>query len=126
MRALRILTLFVLLLSSSILVFGKVRVDFDHEVDFSKYRTFMWLEEPQTADPFMANRIVDAVNAHLMVRGLELVGRNADLCITASFATQEVPTYYTYYNGYGGWGGGGLGLGWGRGWAGLGNHDGGL
>jgi hypothetical protein len=118
MRALKIAALTILLVAASSLAFAKVRVDFDPNCDFSKYRTFMWLERPQTEDPFMADRIVDAVNLQLRVRGLQEVTSNADLEVRASSVTREVPIYNTYYNGFGGWGYPGWGWGWGWGYGG--------
>jgi hypothetical protein len=119
---LKIAALFILLVAASSLAFAKVRVDFDPNADFSSYRTFMWVEKPQTEDPFAADRIVDAVNLQLQIRGLQQVTSNADLEVRASSVTKEVPIYNTYYNGagwggYPGWGWGGWGYGWGGGWA---------
>jgi hypothetical protein len=76
----------------------------------------MWVEQPRTQNPLMADRIVQAVNWQLTARGLRLVRSNADLGITASSVTREVPNYY--YGGYSswGWGGPGWGWGWGPGW----------
>ena len=74
MRVPRVIAVFVCILSATSLAFAhKVRVDYDHSVDFSKYKTFMWAEKPHTENPLMDDRIVDAVNAQLSAKGLEQV-----------------------------------------------------
>src|SRR5215510_9856724 len=103
MRVSVILPVFVCILFASSVAFAHdVHVDYDHSVNFSKYKTFMWLEKPQTEDPLTADRIVRDVNSQLSARGLRLVESGADLYVTASMAVQQVPVYNTFYNG--GWG----------------------
>jgi hypothetical protein len=93
----------------------KVSADYDHTVNFSKYKTFMWIREPETKDPFMKDRIIGSINAQLIARGLRQVSNEADLAIGANLATEEKHTWETYYSGSGwGWG---WGDGWGDGWA---------
>jgi hypothetical protein len=81
-----------------------VRIDYDHAASFSKYRTFMWAKEPEPDDPFMKQRIINAVNLQLKAKGLES-STQADLAIVANTSTQEIQTVNTYYSG-GSWGGG--------------------
>jgi hypothetical protein len=90
----------------------KVRTDYDHTADLTKYRTFRWIQRPDTDQPFMQERIMTSVNAQLVSRGFEAAKDEADLAIGANFATEEKHTWETYYNGDGGWG-----WGWGGGWA---------
>src|SRR5262249_42282319 len=60
MRVPRIITVFVCILFATGFAFAhKVRVDYDHSVNFSKYKTFMWVEKPQTENPLVGDRIVD-------------------------------------------------------------------
>jgi len=102
----------VLLLAGLVLA-QKVTTDFDRSADFSKYRTFMWIKEPANMkDPLMKQRLIEAVNAKLMGKGLQLVTDNADLGVAVNVATQEKHTLNTFYDGFGGWG-------WG--WGGPGN-----
>jgi len=83
----------------------KVTSDFDHDIDFSKYKTFMWVQAPNTPDPFMQDRVMDAVNSQLNIRGLREVKEGADLAVGANMATEEKQTWETYYNGTDwGWG----------------------
>jgi hypothetical protein len=64
----------------------------------------MWAKEPEPDDPFMKQRIINAVNSQLRAKGLES-SAHADLAIVANTSTQEVQTVNTYYSG-GYWGGG--------------------
>jgi hypothetical protein len=101
-----------ILLAGSFAFAHKVRVDYDHSVNFSKYKTFMWVEKPESENPLMDDRIVRAVNAQLSVKGLEPVSSDADLSVTVTSTTEEKQIYNTFYDGWG-WGGWGWGWGWG-------------
>jgi hypothetical protein len=109
MQAARICALFaIVLFAATALRADKVRSDFDHSVNFSKFRTFMWIREPVTDEPFAAERIRKAVNLQLTARGLRQVSEGADLAIGANLASEEKHTWETYYSGSG-WD-------WGQGW----------
>ncbi len=95
----------------------KVTTDRDRTVDLSKFRTFMWIQEPEAKQAFMPTRIMAAVTEALTIRGLRQVSEGADLAIGAHLATEERHTWETYYTGDGAWGGG---WGWGAGWGGGG------
>ena len=99
-----------ILLFPAILSAQKVETDFDHSVNFSQYKTFMWIKEPRMSDPLMRRRVVDAINAQLTAKGLQLVTEGGDLGVSANGATKEEHTLETLYSGFGGWG-------W-RGWGG--------
>ena len=118
MRVPRIIAVFVWILFATTFAFAhKVRVDYDHSVNFSKYKTFMWAEKPQTENPLMDDRIVSAVNAQLSAKGLEPVTTNADLSVRTTSSIRENHVVSTFYDGWG-WGGPGWGWGWGGpGWA---------
>src|SRR5262249_25416518 len=76
----RIVSVFVFILFATSFAFAhKVRVDYDHNANFSKYKTFMWIEKPQTENPIMDDRVVDDVNYQLSSKGLEPVTTDADL-----------------------------------------------
>jgi hypothetical protein len=98
----------MMLSAAIVLRADKIRTDFDHSVNFSKFRTFMWIREPVTNEPFAAERIMKAVNFALTVRGLRQVTEGADLAIGANLASEEKHTWETYYSGSG-WD-------WGPGW----------
>jgi uncharacterized protein DUF4136 len=115
MRVPRIISVFVCILFATSLAFAhKVRVDYDHSVNFSKYKTFMWVERPQSENPLMDDRIVNAVTAQLSAKGLERVTTDADLSVSATSSVQEEHIVNTLYDDWGwGWG-------WGWGWDGPG------
>src|SRR5215831_18829116 len=113
MRVPLILPVFVCILFASSFAFAHdVHVDYDHKVNFSKYKTFMWVDKPETADPLTADRIVDSVNAQLNARGLQLVSSGADLYVGASMRVKQGPFYNGYSDGGGGWVWGWGGPGW--------------
>jgi hypothetical protein len=114
MRILRMCMFFGLfLLLPMILSAQKVTTDFDHSANFAQYKTFMWIREPEMHDPLMKRRVMDAVNAQLTAKGLQMVSSGADLGVVANAATREKHTLQTFYDGFGGWGwrwGGGMGM----------------
>ena len=91
-----------------------VKTDYNTTTDFSQYKTFSWIKEPQTSNPLTRQRVIDDVNAALKAKGLQLVTSDADVCIAAHAATKEQQTLDTFYDGFGGgWGwrwGGGFGM----------------
>jgi hypothetical protein len=93
---------------------NKVTSDYDRTTNFSKYRTFMWIQPPEVKEAFMSSRIMESVNGHLTVRGLRQVCEGADLAVGSHLATEERHTWETYYTGGDGWG---WGWGGGAGWA---------
>jgi hypothetical protein len=121
-QASRIVVGFTILLLVTGNAFGrKVKVDYDHGINFSKYRTFVWIEEPEPKNPFMKQRIIKAINSQLRLKGLEPDDSKADLEVKATSTTEQVQILNTYYSGGGcagwGWGYGGCWDGWGGGWS---------
>jgi hypothetical protein len=104
MKIKRILVLCACTLLASVAFAQEVTTDYDHTVDFLKYRTFMWIKEPTPDNPLMKQRIIDAVNAQLRARGLKLVTNDADLGVSANTATTEQQTLQSFYDGFVGWG----------------------
>jgi hypothetical protein len=106
MQRTRTIVSFVLLFLTVSFAFGqKVTFDYDHNANFSKYKTFTWIKQPATPrDPFMAQRIVNAVNIQLMAHGLQFVQGNADLGVVVNVASQQKQTLNTFYDGFGDWG----------------------
>jgi len=103
-KLIRIFAVCIFTLLAGVAFAQEVRTDYDHTTDFSKYKTFMWIKEPKTANPLMRDRIVEAVNAQLELKGLRLVSNNADLGISANTATKEQHTLESFYDGFPGWG----------------------
>src|SRR5262245_20678106 len=123
MRVPKVVPVFLLTLCAAGFAFAKVRTDYDHSVNFSKFRTFMWLEEPQTENQLMDSRIVNAVNSQLRMKGFVPVSTGADLGVRVTSSTEERQTVNTYYDDGWGWG---PGPGWGSGRGGWGwGYDGG-
>ena len=92
------------LMTAGVAMAQDIQTDYDHKADFSKYQTFMWIKQPKTENPFMQQRIVDAVNAQLQAKGLRLVTSNADLGVSGNTATREEHTLDGFYDGFPGWG----------------------
>jgi len=89
-----------------------VMVDYRQGMDFSGYKTFMWIKPPNTVNPLDQQRVIDQVNSALSTKGLRLVTGEADLCIAAHTATEQERTLNTFYDGFGGgwqWRGSGFG-----------------
>src|SRR3989449_6513037 len=90
----------------------QVKTDYDRNANFAQYKTYSW-EKVQTKDPFMVERIKEAVNSTLAAKGWTLVPSGGDVEVFAIETTQNQQTLDTFYNGFGGgrrWGfGGGFG-----------------
>lgn len=91
-----------------------VKTDYDHNADFTQYKTYSW-EHVQTKDPLFSDRIKRAVNAALAAKGWTKVDSGGDVSIIAIQTTQDQQTLNTFYDGFGGgwgwrrFGGGGFG-----------------
>ena len=71
MKVSRIVTgLFFLLITSSALA-QKVKVDFDRQAEFQKYKTFAWQKTQFPAPGLGHERITRAINAQLTAKGLQ-------------------------------------------------------
>lgn len=81
---------------------AQVRTEHAEGTDFSKFKTFMWIMEPNATNPLTTQRIVDGVNAALAGKGLRLVTSDADLAIAAHAMTETERTLRTFYDGFGG------------------------
>ena len=87
----------------------KVSVDWDHDVNFSNYKTFAYAKTKPVENPLMDQRIVDAIKAELSKKGLKAVDANPDMVFTYTAAAKQDTSYVTDSWGYGGgwrWGGG--------------------
>lgn len=86
---------------------ANVRVDFDHHVNFSQFRTFSFAHV-KSDDPFFQQRIVDAVSRNLEADGLQPVPSGGELELTAVGAVHNQRMYQTFYDspafGYYWWG----------------------
>jgi hypothetical protein len=100
----------ILFFSATVARADKVTADYDHTVNFAKFKTFMWIPDSGSSIPFMKDRVMRSVNQKLTARGLREVSDGADLAVAANLATEEKHTWDTYYSGGWDWG-------WGGGWA---------
>ena len=94
-----------------------VRIDFDHGAHFSSYKTYRWVDSPDSQssqgvfpNQLMEQRITGFVEEALAARGLKRVTTGGDLLVSCRLIVREQPQYVTYSDGgpvWGwGWGGG--------------------
>jgi Domain of unknown function (DUF4136) len=94
----------IFLLCLSVIVLGKVTTDYDHNTDFSKYKTYRWIREPETRNPLMKDRIMEFIDMELNKKHLTTLPSGEDLNIAAHAATKEHHSLQTFYDGMEGWG----------------------
>ena len=92
----------------------KVQTDFDHQANFSQYKTYSW-QQINPANSLWDSRIKNAVDAQLTAKGWTKVDSGGDVAIVAIKTSQTQRTLQTFYDGIGGgwgwrrFGGGGFG-----------------
>jgi hypothetical protein len=79
----------------------QVKTDFDHQANFTKYKTYSWQEIKPTNSLWDA-RIKSAVDAQLAAKGWTQVDSGGDVAIVAIKTTQTQRTLQTFYDGMGG------------------------
>jgi hypothetical protein len=90
-------------------LFAKTMVDYDHSVNFGKYHTYSWIGV-NVEDSLWNDRVRNAIDNQLAVKGWRKVDSGSDASISAFGATRTQRTFETWY-------GGGFGGGWyHRGW----------
>jgi len=90
-----------------------VQTDFDHQANFSQYKTYSW-QEIKPANSLWDARIKNAVDAQLAAKGWTQVDSGGDVAVVAMKTSKTQRTLQTFYDGFGGgWGwrrfGGGIG-----------------
>ena len=65
----------------------KVQTDFDHQANFSQYKTYAW-EEIKPANSLWDARIKDAVDAELAAKRWTQVASGGDVCVVAIKTTK--------------------------------------
>lgn len=78
-----------------------VKTDFDHQANFSQYKTYSW-QEIKPANSLWDARIKDSVDTQLAAKGWTKVDADGDVAIVAIKATQTQRTLQTFYDGFGG------------------------
>ncbi len=94
-----------------------VRYNFDKNADFSKYKTYKWVDIKGADHPnqLVEKQITDALDAELAKKGLtKITSDNADLYIAYQTAIGTEKQFTSYNTGWG------YGPGWGGGWYGYG------
>jgi Domain of unknown function (DUF4136) len=113
MRRTAVCTMFFLALLGSAFA-QKVQTDFDHQANFSQYKTYSW-QEIKPANSLWDSRIKSAVDAQLAAKGWTQVASGGDVAVVAIKTTHTQRTLQTFYDGFGGgwgwrrFGGGGFG-----------------
>jgi len=103
----RVVVVLFLLLTAIESFAQRVDVDFDRDVDFSKYKTYAFTEGTPTPVTLTNQRIEKAIEAQLTAKGLTRVESNADLTVVFHCSVTERTQFST--RNLDGWG-------WGRGW----------
>ena len=75
-----------------------VTIDYDHTVNFLKFRTYAWAKI-QATDPSVEDRITIALNRDMGGRYMTEVAKGGDVTITAVEATQDKQEFATFYSG---------------------------
>jgi hypothetical protein len=98
----------------------EIRVDFDHDASFSRYKTYSWAQMPGPApnalfpNQLMLERVAGFVEEALAAKMLKHVPSGGDLLVTYRITVEEQPQYITFSDAPGpGWG---WNWGWGWGW----------
>lgn len=115
--------LFRMLLPLSLLAIGgfaqDVRYNFDRSADFSKYKTYKWIQIKDSGqlDQLRDQQLKAAIDAELSKKGLTKVEGDADLLVGYQAAISQEKQFNAYTSGFGpGWG---YGPGWRYGYGGF-------
>jgi hypothetical protein len=82
--------------------FGQqIKTDFDHQANFSQYKTYSW-QEIKASNSLWDDRIKSAVDAQLTAKGWTQVDNGGDVALVAIKTTQTQRTLQTFYDGMGG------------------------
>jgi hypothetical protein len=79
----------------------QVKTDFDHQANFSQYKTYSW-QEIKPANSLWDARIKSAVDAQLAAKGWTQVESGGDVAIVAISTSHTERTLQTFYDGMGG------------------------
>jgi len=92
----------------------KVSYDFDRSTNFARLRSFALKPgTEQSSNPFVTERIANAISGNLSARGMSRTEENPDVYIIPNLSVaiqQEVTAYNTGYGPYGWYWGGGWGM----------------
>lgn len=108
MQALRALMLCLALVTGGVALAQKVQTDYDHQFDFSQVHSYSW-HKVKAGNSLWEQRIMDAVDKDLQVKGWQKTPAGGQVMLTAIGATQNQREYQTFYDGLPGWGWRGFG-----------------
>ena len=117
MKRLAVLTIALFLASVTVAVAQDVRYDFDKDKDFSKYKTYKWVDikGAQLPDDLTQKALTSAIDAELAKKGLTKTDSDtADLYVGYQTALGQEKEFTSFNTGWG------YGPGWGGGWYGYG------
>ena len=85
----------------------QVNTDYDKAANFSAVKTYSWREGTKLPNPLMNDRVIAAVDAQLMKKGMQRVDSAGDVTVTYHAAASESMDVQTFSTGgyYGCWGG---------------------
>lgn len=78
----------------------KVTVSHDMEADFSRFKTYRWIDSQHKAPPFVHRTLVAEINVQLAEKGLRRTEGIADLDVVYNLGTDERVTVQGYDYGY--------------------------
>ncbi len=96
--------LMLALCAAGTLIAQDVRYDFDPGTDFSKYKTYRWVQHPDSLklDQLTLTQLGAAFDAELSKKGLQKsTGDSSDLVFVYQIATQEEKTLTAFTSGWG-------------------------
>jgi hypothetical protein len=83
-----LLLLITLFVFTTPAVAQKIKVDFDKNADFSKFKTFSWTRGAPPHNPLINQMIIDGVERSLAAKGLTKVNDGGDLLVSVAVAIQ--------------------------------------
>jgi Domain of unknown function (DUF4136) len=105
------LSLLALFLLASSAIAESVYVDYNHEIDFSKFKTYAWGQGPNPnaiQDSILLQTAQQDINSQLGAKGLQMVqeSQNPDLIVVLSSGLKQQTSYNAWGTGGWRWGGG--------------------
>jgi hypothetical protein len=92
--------LFVTAIAAAPALAQTVTIDYDHSVNFLKFKTFSW-QKLHATDPSVESRITIALQRDMEGRYMTEVANGGDVTITAVEATQDKREFASFYNSLG-------------------------
>jgi hypothetical protein len=88
--------LFGTAMAAAPIVAQTVTIDYDHSVNFAKFKTYTW-QKVHATDPQVEDRITIALDRDMSNRYMTEVSKNGDVTITAVDATQDKQEFSDFY-----------------------------